>query len=89
MPSSDFNQTLLKSTYAVVGSSTASIDALRSGCEVIIPILPDKINLNPILEDEQFFMLCPYNKNLFDIVFKHRLISLKIFLRKMIIQDIT
>ena len=66
--STDFNQSLLKSTYAVVGSSTASIDALRSGCQVIIPILPDKINLNPILEDDQFFMLCPYNKNLFNIV---------------------
>ena len=77
VPSSDFNQTLLKSTYAVVGSSTASIDALRSGCEVIIPILPDKINLNPILEDEQFFMLCPYNKNLFDIVKEIELLDRK------------
>ena len=46
---------LKKSKIAITGSSTASVDALKAGCDVIIPILEDMINLNPILPNESLF----------------------------------
>lgn len=69
----DINELLRQVTIAIVGTSTACIDALGMGCHVIIPVLNDALNLSPLLGNPDFYTLVGTSTELKKAVenFKH------------------
>ena len=51
-----------------VPTSTVSIEALAFGCEVIIPLLPDSIMMNPLIDHDGLFYKISSPKELKEIV---------------------
>lgn len=49
------NDYLLESQVAIVGSSTAAVEAVRHFCKVIVPLFPDHIVLSPLSGFDGFF----------------------------------
>ena len=39
----------------IVGSSGIAMEALIFGCEVIVPVFPDSINMNPLVDFEKYY----------------------------------
>lgn len=53
----DISHCLEGATAVLVPSSTVAIEALSYGCEVIIPIFADSMNLNPLIGFEGYYHL--------------------------------
>lgn len=49
-------EALLQAAYVLVPTSTASIEALAFGCNVILPLVADGILMNPVIDFPEYFI---------------------------------
>ncbi len=64
----DIGQFLAQATMVLVSTSAVAIDALAYGCQVIVPIFSDVLNMSPILGNEEFYHLVSNANDLKNVV---------------------
>ena len=64
----DIKHFLTQATMVLVSTSAVAIDALAYGCEVIVPVFSDVLNMSPILGNEEFYHLVSNANDLKNVV---------------------
>lgn len=62
------SECLSEARAVIVPSSTVAVEALAFGCEVILPLMPDAINMNPLADIEGYFHRATSPEELADTV---------------------